>query len=67
MGFYERKENLTLIQTDSNTKHSKMRLNQNYKGGPIKFFLAFQNVYLELENCTRKTVPDEKKIEALNA
>eukprot|EP00957_Ditylum_brightwellii_P200997 15321968-Ditylum_brightwellii.AAC.1 len=44
-----------------------MRLDCNYKGGPLKFFLAFQNVYLDLENCTGKTVPDEKKIGALNA
>eukprot|EP00957_Ditylum_brightwellii_P181185 13801156-Ditylum_brightwellii.AAC.1 len=44
-----------------------MRLNWNYKGGLLKFFLAFQNVYLHLENCTGKTIPDEEKIEALNA
>eukprot|EP00957_Ditylum_brightwellii_P123460 9412902-Ditylum_brightwellii.AAC.1 len=39
--FYERKENLTLIQTNCITKLSKMRLNWNYEGGPLKFFLAF--------------------------
>eukprot|EP00957_Ditylum_brightwellii_P175476 13359788-Ditylum_brightwellii.AAC.1 len=44
-----------------------MRLNQNCKGGPLKFFLAFWNVYLDLENCTGKTVSDEEKIGALNA
>eukprot|EP00957_Ditylum_brightwellii_P006129 463747-Ditylum_brightwellii.AAC.1 len=65
--FYERKENLTLIQTDCNTKLSKMRLNLNYKGGPLRFFLTSQNVYLDLENCTGKTVPGEEKIGALQA
>eukprot|EP00957_Ditylum_brightwellii_P129722 9895612-Ditylum_brightwellii.AAC.1 len=44
-----------------------MRLDQNYKGGPLKFFLAIQNVYLVLQNCTGKIVPDEEKIGALNA
>eukprot|EP00957_Ditylum_brightwellii_P039149 2960223-Ditylum_brightwellii.AAC.1 len=44
-----------------------MRLDQNYKGSPLKFFPAFQNVYLDLENCAGKTVPDEEKIGALNA
>eukprot|EP00957_Ditylum_brightwellii_P011899 896809-Ditylum_brightwellii.AAC.1 len=43
-----------------------MRLVWNYKGGPLKFFLTFQNVYLDLENCSGKTVPDEEKIRALN-
>eukprot|EP00957_Ditylum_brightwellii_P079616 6053975-Ditylum_brightwellii.AAC.1 len=66
MDFYERKENLTLIQTNCNTNLSKMRLDQNYKGGPLTFFLAFQNVYLVLENCAGKTVPDEEKIGTLN-
>eukprot|EP00957_Ditylum_brightwellii_P198976 15166271-Ditylum_brightwellii.AAC.1 len=33
MEFYEREENLTLIQTNCNTKLSKMRINWNYKGG----------------------------------
>eukprot|EP00957_Ditylum_brightwellii_P194902 14848472-Ditylum_brightwellii.AAC.1 len=67
MDFYERKENLTLIQTNCKTKLSKMRLIWNCKGGPPKFFLAFQKVYLDLENCTGKTVPDKEKIGALNA
>eukprot|EP00957_Ditylum_brightwellii_P115981 8847423-Ditylum_brightwellii.AAC.1 len=67
MEFYERKENLTLIQTDCNAKLSKMRLNHIYMGGPLKFFPAFQNVYLDLESCIEKTVPDEEKIGALNA
>eukprot|EP00957_Ditylum_brightwellii_P043233 3276296-Ditylum_brightwellii.AAC.1 len=44
-----------------------MRLDWNYKGGLLKFFLVFQNVYLDLENCNGKTVPDEEKIGALNA
>eukprot|EP00957_Ditylum_brightwellii_P135148 10303775-Ditylum_brightwellii.AAC.1 len=44
-----------------------MRLDQNYKGCPLKFFLAFQNIYLDLENCTGKAVPDEEKIGALDA
>eukprot|EP00957_Ditylum_brightwellii_P123930 9446805-Ditylum_brightwellii.AAC.1 len=43
MDFYEKKENLTLIQTNCNTKLSKIKLDWNYKGGPLKFFLAFQN------------------------
>eukprot|EP00957_Ditylum_brightwellii_P147183 11207620-Ditylum_brightwellii.AAC.1 len=67
MDFYERKENLTLIQTACNTKLSKMRLNQNYKCGPLKLILAFQNVYFDLESCTGKTVPDEEKIGVFNA
>eukprot|EP00957_Ditylum_brightwellii_P014277 1075050-Ditylum_brightwellii.AAC.1 len=44
-----------------------MRLDWNCKGGPLKFFLDFQNVYLDLGNCNGKTVPDEEKIGALNA
>eukprot|EP00957_Ditylum_brightwellii_P052186 3957012-Ditylum_brightwellii.AAC.1 len=44
-----------------------MRLDWNYKGDPLKFFLAFQNVYLDLENCAGKTVLDEEKIGVLNA
>ena len=44
-----------------------MRLDWNYKGGLLKFFLVFQNVKLDLENCNGKTVPDEEKIGALNA
>eukprot|EP00957_Ditylum_brightwellii_P067840 5149521-Ditylum_brightwellii.AAC.1 len=67
MDFYKRKENLTLVQTNCNTKLSKVRLNWNYKGSPLKFFLAFQNAYLDLENCSGKTVPDEEKIGTLNA
>eukprot|EP00957_Ditylum_brightwellii_P106708 8140585-Ditylum_brightwellii.AAC.1 len=43
MDFYERKENLTLIQADCNTELSKMILDWNYKVVPLKFFLAFQN------------------------
>eukprot|EP00957_Ditylum_brightwellii_P005299 403989-Ditylum_brightwellii.AAC.1 len=35
IGFYERKENRTLNQTNCNTELSKMRLNWNYKGGPL--------------------------------
>eukprot|EP00957_Ditylum_brightwellii_P191330 14568369-Ditylum_brightwellii.AAC.1 len=66
MDFYERKGNLTLIQINCNTKLSKMTLNWNYKGGPLKFFLVFQTVYLDLEHCTGKAVPDEEKIGALN-
>eukprot|EP00957_Ditylum_brightwellii_P070659 5369801-Ditylum_brightwellii.AAC.1 len=66
MDFYEMEENLTLIQTDCNMEHSKIKLNQKYKGGPLKFFLAFQNAHLDLENCTGKTVRDEEKIGALN-
>ena len=50
--FYERKKNLTLIQTQCNMELLKMRLDRNYQGGPQKFFLAFQNTYLDLENCT---------------
>eukprot|EP00957_Ditylum_brightwellii_P016106 1212882-Ditylum_brightwellii.AAC.1 len=67
MDFYERKEDLTLIPTNCNTKLSKMKLDQNYKGDPLKFFLVFQNVYLDLEICTGNTVLDEEKIGALNA
>eukprot|EP00957_Ditylum_brightwellii_P105082 8009138-Ditylum_brightwellii.AAC.1 len=67
MDFYERKENLILIQTDCNMELSKMKLDWNYKGGPLKFFLAFQNVYFDLENCTGNIVPNEEKIGALNA
>eukprot|EP00957_Ditylum_brightwellii_P123999 9451544-Ditylum_brightwellii.AAC.1 len=67
MDFYEKKENLTLNQTDCNTKLSKMRFNRNYKGGPLKFFLAFQSVCLDLENCIGKTVLAKEKIGALNA
>ena len=67
LDFYERKENLTLIQTQCNMELSKMRLDRNYQGGPQKFFLAFQNIYLDLENCTGKIVPDEEKIGTLNA
>eukprot|EP00957_Ditylum_brightwellii_P105326 8029681-Ditylum_brightwellii.AAC.1 len=43
---YIRKHELTLDgrkNTDCNTELSKMRPNWNYKGGPLKFFLAFQN------------------------
>eukprot|EP00957_Ditylum_brightwellii_P203026 15332904-Ditylum_brightwellii.AAC.1 len=65
--FYERKENLTLIQTNFNSKLSKMRLDQNYKDGPPNVFHGFQNVSLDLEKCTGKSVPDEEKIGALNA
>eukprot|EP00957_Ditylum_brightwellii_P040537 3067838-Ditylum_brightwellii.AAC.1 len=67
MDFYERKENVTLLQTDCNTELSNMRLNQNYKSGLLKTFLAFQNVYLDLENCTGKTGLDKEKIGALSA
>eukprot|EP00957_Ditylum_brightwellii_P111409 8496983-Ditylum_brightwellii.AAC.1 len=67
MDFYERKENITLIQTDYNTKLSKMKLDWSYKGGPLKFFLDFQNIYLDLENYTGKTVLDEEKLGDLNA
>eukprot|EP00957_Ditylum_brightwellii_P044219 3355439-Ditylum_brightwellii.AAC.1 len=38
MDFYDRKENLTPIQTVCNTKLSKMKLNQNYKGSTLKEF-----------------------------
>eukprot|EP00957_Ditylum_brightwellii_P119922 9151682-Ditylum_brightwellii.AAC.1 len=67
MDFYERKDNLTLNQTNYNTKLSKMRLDWNYKGGPLKLFLAFQIVYIDLVICTGKTIPGEEKIRALNA
>eukprot|EP00957_Ditylum_brightwellii_P195780 14916176-Ditylum_brightwellii.AAC.1 len=43
-----------------------MRLDWNYKGGQLKFLIAFQNVYLDLENCIGNTVPNEEKIGALN-
>eukprot|EP00957_Ditylum_brightwellii_P204427 15339207-Ditylum_brightwellii.AAC.1 len=66
MDFYKRKENLTLTQNDCNTKLSKIKLDWNYKGDLLKFFLAFQNVYLDLEYCTGKNVPEKKKIGALN-
>eukprot|EP00957_Ditylum_brightwellii_P185214 14104408-Ditylum_brightwellii.AAC.1 len=67
MDFYGRKEKFNLIQINCNAKLLKMRLDWNYKGGPLKFFIPFQNVYLDLENYTGKTVPDEEKIRALNA
>eukprot|EP00957_Ditylum_brightwellii_P009252 700135-Ditylum_brightwellii.AAC.1 len=35
MDFYERNENLSLIQTDCNMELSKMKLDWNHEGGPL--------------------------------
>jgi hypothetical protein len=64
---YERAENLTLIKTDCMKELLTMKLNWNHPGGPLKFFQQFQNCYLDLESATKKAVPDEEKIGALNA
>ena len=65
--FYERAANVSLIKTQCMEEISNMRLTSNYQGGPLRFFQTFQNCYLDLEDATRNTVPDDEKIGALNA
>ena len=65
--FYERSENLTLIRTQCMQELSNMKLTKNYTGGPLKFFQAFQNAYLDLENATNRIISDDEKIGVLNA
>eukprot|EP00957_Ditylum_brightwellii_P107098 8171345-Ditylum_brightwellii.AAC.1 len=60
MDFYERKENLTLLKTNCNTKLSKMRLNRNIRVVYSSSSLLFR-MLLHVDFCSpREWKPDEE-------
>ena len=65
--FYERKSNMMSLETDLQKSLMNLSLNCNTPGGPLKFLSQFQNLYLDLESVSGKTVDDTKKIGTLFA
>ena len=64
---YEHKSNKSLIKAKCTEELVALKLTPKFFGGPKKFFLQFQNIYLDLENTTESTISDEEKIRTLNA
>lgn len=64
--FYYKKANLSLMRTQCAMELSKMKLNRNTPGGPIKLFQEFQGIYLDFENVSGSLVSDDEKIGTLN-
>ena len=65
--FYERNANVAQIRVECAHQLASLKLTRNFQGGPVKFFQAFQNIYLDLKAATGENVPDEEKIGTLSA
>ena len=64
---YTAKGNISTLRSEFHRDISMMKMSKDYIGGPSKFLVDFQTLYLDLEEATGRTVNEGEKVRQLTA